>query len=98
MKMSKYFICCEECFRNIGLRNTKAAKLWMEFCAMRMEMNGVFLLDPKNIAELRILENMGYIVSTDQNEYVAVKVKGYMNSERGEPFFCVKVGMQVNEG
>ncbi len=92
MQMTKYFICCEKCFETIGRRNTTAARLWMDFCAMRLENNGVVVLDTVDFPELRLLETLGFVVSTDQDHSIAIRVNGCMNTETGEPFFCVKEG------
>lgn len=92
MQMNKYFICCEKCFEKIGKRNTKAAKLWMEFCAMRLQEGGIVVLQSADFPELRVLETMGFLVSTDQHNSLAVQVNGHMNTEEGEHFFCVKEG------
>lgn len=42
--------------------------------------------------ELRVLEMMGFLVSTDTDKGTAIRVKGHMNTEDGEHFFCVKEG------
>lgn len=90
--MSKYFICCEKCFETIGKRNTRAAKLWMDFCAAILEYGKVILIQSPDFPELRVLETMGFLVSTEHSNSLAVKVNGHMNSEDGENFFCAKEG------
>lgn len=94
--MSKYFICCEQCFEDIGKRNTRAAKLWMDFCAMHMNYDQeIFSLNTLDFPELRVLETLGFLVSTDQERNLAVKVNGYCKSMDGDHFFCVKEGNHV---
>ena len=92
MKMSKYFVCCEKCFETIGKRNTRAARLWMDFCAMRLQNGQPVILKTPDFPELRILEMLGFLVSTDQQNCLAVRVNGHMNTLAGEHFFCVKEG------
>lgn len=92
MKMSKYFICCEQCFEAIGKRSTRAAKMWMDFCAMRLNKGEVVVIRTPDFPELRTLENLGFLVSTDQLNTLAVCVNGHMTTEDGEHFFCVKEG------
>jgi len=90
--MGKYFICCERCFETIGKRNTRAAKIWMDFCALKLERGHVFEIKNIDFPELRVLENLGFIVSTDRSDSLAIRVNGHMSTEDGQHFFCVKGG------
>ncbi len=92
MNMSKYFICCEQCFETIGRRSTNAARLWMDFCAMKLSEGSVVELDMSDFPELRVLETLGFLVSTDRLNTIAVRVNGHMSNQDGEHFFCVKEG------
>lgn len=92
MKMSNYFICCEECFETIGKRNTNAARLWMDVCALKLEKGEVVELQLGDFAELRILEMLGYVVSTEKENCIVLKINGHMYTEDGQHFFCVKEG------
>ncbi len=92
MQMSKYFVCCEQCFETIGKRNTRAARLWMDLCAMRLATSEVFTLKTLDFPELRVLETLGFVVSTDKPQSIAIRIKGHMNTEDGQSFFCVKEG------
>ena len=90
--MTRYFICCESCFENIAKKNTTAAKLWMDLCAMRLQF-GEFLeiLDTADIPELRALEVLGFIITTDMKNKIAIQVNGHFESE-GEHCFCLLGG------
>lgn len=91
MNSNKYFICCEKCFETIGRTNTRAARIWMDFCAMYLE-NGLFGLD-FDFGEIGVLERLGFLVSYENpDSSLAIRVKGHMNSVTGEHFFCVKEG------
>jgi hypothetical protein len=92
MPASNYFICCEQCFEAIGRRNTNAARLWMDLCAMRLATSEVFTLKTSDFPELRILETLGFVVSTEKPQSLAIRLKGHMNTVGGEDFFCVKAG------
>lgn len=89
--MSKYFVCCEKCFETIGKRNTRAARLWMDFCAHYLEYGEVIYMKNREFPELRILETMGFLVSTETEHGTAIKVKGHILDD-DEHFFCIKEG------
>lgn len=90
--MKKYFICCQKCFETIGKKNTRAAKLWMDFCAYGMRIGETFEIGNANSKEIGILENLGFIITTERPISLMVKIKGHLMSEDGEHFFCVKEG------
>jgi len=92
MLMTRYFVCCEECFERIGKRNTRAARLWMDLCAMRLATNEVFTIKTLDFPELRTLELLGYIVSTEKPKSIALRVKGLGQTTEGEHFFCLQGG------
>lgn len=85
-------MCCEKCFEIISQRNTRAARYWMDFCAHYLENGEVIHIKNKDFPELRILEMMGYLISTDQEDITAIRINGHMNTEDGEHFFCIKDG------
>lgn len=92
MQMSKYFACCERCFETIGKRSTNAAKLWLDLCALRLIRGDIMSIDLPDFPELRALETLGFVVSTDQPQKIIVKVKGHCLTEDGQDFFCVMGG------
>ena len=89
--MTNYFICCEKCFEDIGRKSCNAAKLWMDLCALYLEEGDYFRLSGCS-SEIRILEKMRFLLSTDEAETIAVHVKGHILSDMGEHFFCRKGG------
>ena len=92
MKMSsKYFVCCEECFKHIGKESTSAARLWMDLCALECQYGLVNLKIRENPA-LRTLELFGYVVTTDKPQHISIKLIGCMETDDGQPFFCAKEG------
>lgn len=90
--MTKYFICCEKCFEEIGKKNTRAARLWMDFCAVRLEKGSPVLLENQDFPELRVLETLGFLTSTDLQDSLSVRINGHMNTEDGDHFFCAREG------
>ncbi len=85
-------MCCEKCFETIGKRNTRAAKIWMDVCCMHLNTGKVVFLKNQDFPELRVLEMLGFLISTDQQNGLAIRVNGHMSTEDGEHFFCVKEG------
>ena len=90
--MSKYFACCERCFETIGKRSTNAAKLWLDLCALRLVKGDTITMDIQDFPELRSLEVLGFVVSTDKPGSIVIKVKGHCLTEDGDDFFCVREG------
>lgn len=92
MQMSRYFVCCEECFECIGKRNTNAAKLWMDLCALKIQSQETINIHSDDIPELRALETLGFVVSTDREKCLSIHVKGHYLTDDGQDFFCLKEG------
>ena len=90
--MSKYFICCEKCFETIGKRNTVAARFWMDLCAMSLNKGQPVILETKDFPELRVLETLGFVVSSDRLKTIAVRVNGHCHTDDGQPCFCLQGG------
>ncbi len=88
--MNKYFICCEECFEKVGRENTSAARMWMDLCAYRCA--GYTLHVEEDCEALKTLELLGFVISTDEPTRVCVKLRGCMETDEGQPFFCAKEG------
>lgn len=92
MPMSKYFICCEKCFETIGKKNTKAARFWMDLCTYQMNNDFPYaMINAPEFPEVRILELMGFVLTTDQKDGVNIKVQGYLEN-RGQHCFCIEGG------
>jgi len=95
MQMSKYFICCEQCFETICRKNTRAGKVWMDICAMHMSIGEIFLIENTESQELKYLENLGFLISTDTNNGILLRIKGHIFTDDGQDFFCLKGGNHV---
>jgi len=64
----------------------------MDFCSDYLESAGAILVNEKEMTKLKILEEMGYVISTEFEDSIAVKLKGHMSTEDGDHFFCIKEG------
>jgi hypothetical protein len=89
--MNEKFICCEECFNILREKSSQCVNLWKTLCQFHLKGEVILCFLPE-LPEFRILEQMGYIVSTETDTSLAVKVNGCFFSEEGEPCFCIKGG------
>ena len=92
MKMNEYKICCEKCFESIGKEHTGAAWLWLDLCAIKNEDDNLIILEAQDFPGLGTLEKSGYLISTESDSLLYIKLKGCMKTEDGELFVCVKEG------
>lgn len=84
--MTDYKICCSKCVEEIGRASSTATKLWMELCHIyKPEAPNITL--SHDVPELRILENLGYIVSTERGKNIGVRLLGAHCTESNK-FFC----------
>lgn len=91
MKMSEYFMCCEHCFRTICQTDTTAAKFWMTLCKMCLD-HGNIIISSGESPKIRILEQLGFLVSTERKSKVLMKLKDPYLNEVGLQEFCLKEG------
>jgi len=87
MKMSNAFLCCDSCFEKIGMRSSRAAKFWIDLCAIYTKEEGTFAVAGVDDTLLRQLETMGYIVSTELYDHVLIKVCGQQEDTVGI-YYC----------
>ncbi len=99
MLMDKYFVCCEQCFEKIGKRNTKAARMWLDLCALKVDQTAkvedFIILENHDFPELRVLEMLGFVLSTDRPQSLAIKVNGHYQTHEGQDMFCLEKGMHA---
>ena len=86
--MDNHFVCCDQCFEIIGNRSRKAARVWLDLCGLRLQRGEVFSLFMQDFPELRVLETLGYITTTDKPFEILVRLHGLKMLEDGVPFFC----------
>lgn len=87
--MNKYTMCCEKCFQAIAQTNTIAAKIWMDFCAFAAENSQPLKILHPDFPELRELENQGFLVSTDQDDSILIRLNGNVKNQFGDHWFCI---------
>ncbi len=88
MKMSKPGVCCDACFEIIACRNARAAMIWIDLCDAQIEFN-IFGLKEFHAPEGKVLEDLGYIITTDDpmaEDVTVIKVMGRQESESGTSF------------
>lgn len=90
--MSKYIVCCETCFESLCKRHTGAARMWMDFCVAHKKKAGMIKVIGGDIPEVRVLEMLGFITSTEKPGYLIVSVHGHMLMDDGDDFYCIEGG------
>lgn len=91
--MSNYSVCCDKCFETIAHRNSSSVKLWMDLCARAVKYGDVMEIHGKTESpELRVLELLQFIRTTDKPDYLVVKINGHVKDDNGNDFFCLMGG------
>jgi hypothetical protein len=84
--------CCPKCFQSIAHLNTRAAKLWVDMCEyVSFTGNNIVLKDKYCGEDLIDLEKFGYIISTDDETRIIVKLNGLTQDENEEDLYCLEV-------
>lgn len=86
MKMNDPAICCSKCFDVIARRNQKAAQFWLQLCDLE-KTHGLFGIKCNDTPAMRDLELMKFIITTETNSTILIKVLNKQTDEQG-PFFC----------
>lgn len=88
----KYFMCCERCFGILGRKSSNAAKIWMDICAVSLNVDRDVVSIEGYDKEVRVLEKSGFVISTELDSGLWVKVKGHYTTSNGEHYFCSRDG------
>lgn len=84
--------CCPRCFENIALYSTSAAKLWVDMCDYKSFTGQDIVFKDKYCGDDLIwLENFRYIISTDDDNRIIVKLNGLNQDENGEDLYCMEI-------
>jgi len=62
----------------------------MDLCVIRVQSGDHFDVHALDFPELSCLERLGYIVTTDYPNKIKVRMNGYMVTDDGQDFFCIK--------
>lgn len=88
MKMSKDAVCCERCFHKIAKVSSPAAKLWLQLCEIQnRNYFDIFGIYPEEPLELQLLEELGFVLSTDTPQMILIKLFGLHEDDTGA-FYC----------
>lgn len=87
MKMSKPGVCCDNCFGKIASRSTGAARLWMDLCEIDLKNPKGFGIRLEDFPTLRLLEVLGFVVTTETDSMIIVHVQGKTSDSYGT-YFC----------
>jgi hypothetical protein len=79
--------CCDECVFWIARKDPSLAKFWMDICDIASKFGALFGLPYIHQEELRDLELLGFIETTDTKICILVKVKGKKEDTIGT-YFC----------
>lgn len=64
----------------------------MDLCALSV-LYGLTLKFPcQDFPELRILEQLGFVVSTENNSNIAIRINGHCHTIEGHDYFCLRRG------
>jgi len=90
MKMSDAFLCCDSCFHELAIKSSRAAKLWIDLCAIYCKSEGNFGLlveEESELLSIRMLETLGYLVSVENEVGLVIHINGQENDDSGV-YFC----------
>lgn len=88
--MANKIVCCEKCFEYVAKQSTNAARLWLDLCALWYTKGQVLTVRTHDFPELRTLEQMNFLMSTDQPQHILIKIFGLQKDHLdGIDYFCV---------
>ena len=73
---------CDECFARICRKNVATGRLWIDLCSAK-DIYPVLKIKSDEFEELRLLELMGHIVTTEDKDHILIRVTGNESS-----YFC----------
>jgi len=73
--MENDVIVCDGCFERIGKMNAPAAALWIDICEMIGD-GQLMSIEAEDFEEMRILELLGHIVTSETDSKILVRLKG----------------------
>ena len=90
--MRNYVICCEKCLEDIARINALSGRLWLDLCKIQTLSSKPIILETPDSTAFQDLETRGYILTTDHEDKMVIRVLGHTLADNGEYFFCVKRG------
>lgn len=92
----KCFGCCVSCFDKIAQKKPKAANLWLNICNVYTSVQGLFAVKNFDTKELRYLERNGFLVTSDDDEYIVIKLKGCLSDSKQNFVYCIEPKNHAN--
>ena len=87
MMKSKY-TCCMTCFDKIAKEDTNSVRIWLDMCRIAHEISPLFKIRIEDFEELRVLELLGFLTSTEVQDGIIVRVHGNQRYPYGS-HFCI---------
>ena len=87
MNMNDERLMCSFCFEALAKKNPDLARLYDNLCSAQKHPSIPFLKVEQDFPNLRNLELMGMIVTTDAFHYILARVKEKKMSKE-DSFFC----------
>lgn len=82
-------LTCQKCFEAIEKKSSHCAEVWLSICKVFYEINKkIILVKPFYYKELRTLEMMKFILTTDVEEAIAIRVLGEEKPQGKDIVFC----------
>lgn len=86
MKMTDQSLCCDRCFHILAQKSPSAAKMWLDLCDIQFHTKRLVGLINFDLTSLRLLEILGFIITSETHELVIVNVK--TNISEDNQYFC----------
>lgn len=83
--MKNKISCCDLCFDEIARKSSAAACLWLDLCSFGQNL---LVLNGNDTPQIRWLEILGYLRSTETANQILIQLEGYSETEDGDPYFC----------
>lgn len=87
MNVSRPCVCCENCLELIGRQSAKMASTWVQLVEKAESFAVLKVTYHIYEKHLQDLEQMGFIVSIDHEDYIQLKVLGRQYEPQGDYFF-----------
>lgn len=79
--------CCEKCLEKIAKLSASVGRTWLDLC--HLQNNSAKLLFSEDNPNLELLERLGFLVSCETPEHIAVRLLNRINAD-GHSIFCVE--------
>jgi hypothetical protein len=81
--------CCKRCYEEVSSLYPELETIWIDLCSLQHQSAGSFGLAVTDFHELSVLEQSGYVITTETDRYLIVKTLGEHVDNDGEIVFCI---------